>query len=718
MRSERSVISAAAPEGVDCEGCGGRGRPGYVPVAVEWCGVFLSAWQRCPKRCGARTQAQARLRAQARACSPRLRQWQVPAAAPAVTDLTPRQDRTQEQDQAAAVAPRTSAKPQARRAPAARKRAATAAPAAQRGPELVAAVLLDVDGSAVVADVPGVGLPGAKTLDALFAWLASGPALGVAPVHKDGRRHNGTVILSDALCKALKLPAKLPEQSKRAALVERLRQAADTAGCELGQVGPRIAVKPRKAEGVRRAPSVTVVVSPWLGQGQGPEQAVNYWLDRLGDGDARTLARRLRSVAADLGVPLTGTARVTARTLLEAVRPREQWGPNRDGTRIPRDGALPDGDTCVPPAAGRWHPLTRAALEAGEPVCREDDFARWTRPLTEQEAALPLAVEVDVCTAHLAVTGSLALPVSPLQHTTRPMWDKRTAGLWWCDFTGLRLAAAGLTLQQCEQAAALLPHPATVDGQAPNGPGWYATPTVAYMVEAYGFDPATITQAYTAAHSAVVLKEWTARLRDAYKFRLAVLGIGEAMDPAAFTVAYAAREEAARGSVESADALALVDFYKDVYRANTGSWSENPRGDQAEEMERWLRDVVASWHYRPEYRFTILAASRTAMHRRLVKTFALTGRAPFAVHVDGVVYASVSGDPAELVALDAAGKQVPGAVRLGAAPGSCKHDATVPMDAVRAALESGEPLQGAHGLMPRYDTTGQLIEQEEEANRG
>jgi hypothetical protein len=583
----------------------------------------------------------------------------------------------------------------------------------------VAAVLLEVEGSAVVADMPGVGVPGAKTLEALFAWIASGPALGVAPLHRDGRRHNGTVVLGPALCRALKLPAKLPEPSKRAALADRLRTAADAAGCEIGKsIGTRIAVKPRRVEGVRRAPSVTLVVTPWLGQGEGPEQAANYWLDRLGDGDAATLATRLRDVAFDLGVPLTGTARVTARTLLEALRPREEWGPNRDGTRVLKAGAMVDGDTCVPPAAGRWHPLTIAALKAGDALCREDDFVRWTRPLLPEEAARPLAVELDVCTAHLAVTGSIYVPVGAMRHQERPAFDKKTAGLWWCDFTGLTLTGPGLTPEQAARAEQLLPHPATASGHAPDGPGWYATPTVAYMVEAYGFDPATIAEGYVSDHSVVQLKEWTARLRDAYKFRLAVLGIGDAMEPADFLAAFAERKNTAAHDPFSSSALVLSEFYKEVYRANTGSWSENPRGDSPEEMERWTRDVVASWHYRPEIRFTILAASRTAMHRRLVKTYALTGRAPFAVHVDGVVYASETGDPAALVPMDAAGKQVPGALRLGAAPGSCKHDATVPMAAIVAAMEAGEPMQGAGGLIAHYGTDGELIEQQEGAHRG
>jgi hypothetical protein len=608
--------------------------------------------------------------------------------------------------------------------------------------DLVAAVLLEVDGGQVLADVPGLGAPGAKTLEALFAWIASGPPLGVPGIHRDARRHNGAVVLGPDLCRALKLPARLPEGAKRTALGEKLQAAAAASGCDIGSadqrkkgewarsVATRIAVTPRRAEGVRRAGAVTLVVTPWIGQAGGPAQAVDYWLDRLGaptdpdqlgDLDPAILAEHLRAVAFDLGVPLTGTARVTARTLLESVRPREEWGPNHDGTRVLKPGVLPDGDTCVEPAAGRWHPLTLKALEEGRPVCREEDFIRFTRPLTQAEAAMAYGVELDVCAAHMAITGSLLVPISPLLLRANPVFAKNTCGQWWCDFTGLRLTTPMLTPEQRVLAEQLLPHPATSDGKPPTGPGWYDTKTVEGMIEWYGFDPATITEAYVAEHSAELFKESTKRLRDGYKYRNAQLGIGEGMDPAAFLAAYAARPYLAATDQVAASAMVLIEFHKDVYRANTGSWSENPRGDDEAEMARWVREVVESWHYRPEIRFRILAASRFAMFRRLLKTFAATGRAPFAVHVDGIVYASADGDPLALVPFTDDGKQMTGTVRLGIAPGSCKHDATVPMPAIIAALAAGEPLQGAHGIVARYGTDAQLIRTDTEmegAGRG
>jgi hypothetical protein len=730
---------------VGCAGCAGHQRPGYVrvwevdptsPNGMRW------QWHRCPERCTPESRkASVDRQLIARGFRPigsgvpaeilaqdGARQPSRPAAARCGND--PRAQLT-DGDRAAveefrehlaarqlghADAPAESTPAPARTTrstPSTRPAARTRTTAPER-PGLVAAVCLDSGrGGTVTADVDGIGVPGAATVEALFAWIASGPALGISPVHADGRRHNGTVVLSAKLCRVLGLPKTLPTDTKgQRALAKTLRAAADAAGVDIGErIAGRLSAVPRKTPGVRRAYGVTLVITPWLGQTEGPGQAAEHHLVELGENDAAALARRLRLMADDLGVPLISTPAVTARALLEAVRPRERWSEDRDGTRVEKAGALPSGDHCVPVAAGRWHPLTQAAMDEGATVCREDDLIRWHRPLTEGEAAAAWAVEVDVSTAHLSVTGSLPLPVGPLQHTDAPRFDKRTAGLWLCDFTGTELVAAHVPeALRGQAAAAVLPHPATTDGTAPTGPGWYATPTVAYMAEAYGFDPATIREAYVSTHTAAALKEWTARLREAYKGRLAVLGITDGMAPADFLTAYAARAERAAADPAAADAVALVDLYKGIYRGATGMWAQGvtPRGGetQQEAQERWLKDVAPSWHYRPEIRFHVLAASRTATHRRIVKTYALTGRAPLAVHVDGLLYACETPEPLPLVPLTDTGAQVPGALRLGAAPGSCKHDATVPMDVIRAALAAGEPLQGAYGIAAHYGTDG------------
>jgi hypothetical protein len=117
--------------------------------------------------------------------------------------------------------------------------------------------------------------------------------------------------------------------------------------------------------------------------------------------------------------------------------------------------------------------------------------------------------------------------------------------------------------------------------------------------------------------------------------------------------------------------------------------------------------VAGAWHYRPEVRFHIIAAARIAGHRRMRKTLVQTGRAPFAINVDQLMYAAPSADPSSLLAVDGDGKPVPGTVRLGSAPGSYKYDSAVPMDRVRELLaEKVHPSRATH----EYDVTGSPVE--------
>jgi hypothetical protein len=321
-------------------------------------------------------------------------------------------------------------------------------------------------------------------------------------------------------------------------------------------------------------------------------------------------------------------------------------------------------------------------------VCEEEDYKAWARPLLPAEQAAPWAVAVDVCASFLSVTETLRLPLGALTLRESPRWDAKVAGLWLCDFTGLETEAD-------------LPHPATFTGQAPTGPGWYATPTVAYMVSAYGYDPAAITAAYLSGESVAFLKEWTTRIRDAYKRCMAVLGVTDGMDDAAFLAAYAARKSGTDTDPAKADALILADAYKGIYKGGIGKWTDN--GSQYRDDAEWAEKVAATWSYRPEVRFTILSAARIGAHRRMRKTYELTGRAPLSLNVDSYLYASPEPSPLPLLPKTPDGRPVPGALRLGSAPGSFKHEASVPMAAVAAALaDRVHPSRLTHD----YDTAG------------
>lgn len=681
MRANRSVT--AAPQRsriVGCVGCAGHQRPGYVR---EWTTDATSpngsrwVWKRCPEECTADSrqvsvdrQLAARFgrpvgTATAPAACAGLSAGPAPAPAPAPIVTAPPSRRS------------TSRRPAAPRA---------ARPAS---PELVAAVAVDVDDAGrLVVDVDGIGSPESVTADALFGWLGTVPPIGVARVHEDAPDRDGTVCLSAAALAALKLPAKLPTGKRADQVAAKLRKGAAAHGIELSErIGAGFKAWRRRGEAGPRL-SVKVIVTPWLGQGETGAVKAGELITQLAgdDADAGTLARRLRRFTAELGIAPGATTAVTSWQLLDAVRPRVRWVKDDGGrwSREDREGALPDGDTAVPVAAGARHPLTRERTAARLLVCEDEDFKWWAREPLPEEAARPWAVALDVCTSYLSVPETLRLPSGRLVHTDAPAFDGKTAGVWLCDFSTLETEAE-------------LPHPATVSGLVPEGPGWYATPTVDYMAREYGFDPATISEAYVSEHTAPILREWLARIRTAYKGAMATLGLVDGMDDAAFLAAWSSRKDTA-GDQAREDAAALADAYKAIYKGGVGKWADKARHLEDDE---WADRVAVAWHYRPEIRFHVVAAARIAMHRRMRKTYRLTGRAPLAVNVDQVMYAADAPHPGELLPKDDAGRPVPGTLRLGSAPGSFKHESSVPMTAVAAALADREhPARLTHDYTP------------------
>jgi hypothetical protein len=202
------------------------------------------------------------------------------------------------------------------------------------------------------------------------------------------------------------------------------------------------------------------------------------------------------------------------------------------------------------------------------------------------------------------------------------------------------------------------------------------------MVTTYGWDPAGVQQAYLPDESVPLLKEWTTRIRAGYKRCMSALGVVDGMDDAAFLAAYAARGTA--GTAEQADALVLSAAYKRLYKEGIGRWTAN--GSHCRDDAEWAERIAGAWSYRPEIRFTILAAARVGAHRRMRKTLQLTGRAPFALNVDSYLYASPEPSPLPLLPRTPEGGPVPGALRLGSAPGSFKHESSIPMAAVAGAM--------------------------------
>ncbi|MFC9068827.1 hypothetical protein [Streptomyces harbinensis] len=660
----------ARGEIIACQGCVGYMRPGSVQA---WTGQAWE-WVSCPQGCTPETRAASRAQQQAE----RARAAQTPPAprAPASRPSTTRS-----------------------KTPAAKDAASRAAGRRKVERTLTAAVAVDADDAGqLVADTDAVPAPTGSKLADLMRWISAvGPSIGVNKVHEAGRATDGTVCIGAAALGVVKIAAKLPSTEKgmeRAAT--KLRKAAETAGLEISDVrGAGFKLWRRKGDAGGRRMSVKVLIVPWLGQGDTgtirmTELVTDLAADETGTPDARTLARRMRRFAADLGIPPGGTTAVTSVHLLEAVRPRTEWteGPDGRHKRQLRPGALPEGDHTVPVAPGARHPVYLERQRAGELFCDDEDFKWWERPLTEEETARPWAVAVDTCASYLSVTETLLLPLGPLAHTTAPAWSPRTCGLWLCDFTVLETEAE-------------LPHPATFSGEAPEGPGWYATPTVAYMVREYGYDPASIQEAYVSSDSVPVLKRWTEHVRSAYKQAYATLGITDGMTDTDFLAAWESLQDTPR-DVAREDAISLLQSYKGIYKGGIGKWADSAKHKEDDE---WLADVASAWHYRPELRYHVVAAARIATHRRARKTFQLSGRAPFAVNFDQLMYTTEAPTPIELLIKTDKGKPEPGTLRLGSAPGSMKFDAAVPMDALRANWAGTERLHSSR-IAAQHTTAG------------
>ncbi|MGW1290301.1 hypothetical protein ACWD4N_43570, partial [Streptomyces sp. NPDC002586] len=145
--------------------------------------------------------------------------------------------------------------------------------------------------------------------------------------------------MSSAALKTLGLPAALPNTDKAAsALKKKLTTAAASAGMEISEeIGPIFHVFRRSGAPGGPKTSARVIVTPWLGQGTEKQQTTSEMMAQMartpsGELDALTLARRIRTYVADLGVAPGVTPATTSKLLLEAVRPRAEWYQDDDGT--------------------------------------------------------------------------------------------------------------------------------------------------------------------------------------------------------------------------------------------------------------------------------------------------------------------------------------------------------------------------------------------------
>ncbi|MFE1198462.1 telomere-associated protein Tap [Streptomyces olivaceoviridis] len=564
----------------------------------------------------------------------------------------------------------SSRRPEAKKA--AKRPVATAAADGrfENGP--LAVVDVDDDGQVVAFCVGGLVLDvPAKTLPALVDWTLTEAKLGQARLHRHGKDADPVLVLTSAALERYGLPAELTPEERRAGRLpagHKVVKQIARAGQQLTQRGFGAWTRVyREPEGSRRR-CVQLCIPAW---GALP---VDEW-DNKNDPQLPTmhgadLARFLGTYADRVMTP-RGTTAVTGLELMTALRPptrAEKDEATGEFRQAFNDDALtrlydvvecevPDEHPILKGKFARHHMRTPAEMLMEEPY-------NWCRPLTDDECMQPYLVAIDVNMAFAAAANGLTVGLNgPTRLTGNPKFDPALPGSWLVDLSHVdlsRVQVAGRTVD-----AHRLPSPFTPTGERPEGPAWYATPTVAYAVE-LGFDVAPI-EAYVRTQTGRYLDPWYKRLRDAYVTTMADLGVTTDMSGQEFLDAMARSKR-----VDPALSLVLKAI-KATAKGGIGKLRQRNRG-QVPYYEPWPALERTTW--RPDIRAAVLASVRVSMHRKMMKTAAAADVYPVAIGTDAIVYPSPGPSPLDFLPHTADGKPAPGTFRLGVSPGMVKHQGT------------------------------------------
>ncbi|MGW7197327.1 telomere-associated protein Tap [Streptomyces chryseus] len=574
---------------------------------------------------------------------------QGPAAAPAPTPAVPAAAPRRRSPAPASVSRRKVAKPIVK----------AVAPEHADGP---LAVLDITDGTltAHLADGRTVPCP-AKTVQALAAWALDKKKirLGAAKLHDNGFDQDPLIILTESAVAHFGLPINLEDQ-------EDLRLPADhkivknitRAGWELTKSGfgpwPRIF---KRLDGKRHCIQLALV--PWRAL------ETRAWGDAA-ELPAHDLAKLLGSFA-NLVITPRGTVAVTAEELMTALRPptRAEWSEEKNKYV---SAIVPDTlHAVVAPApceAPDEHPIVAADYpeEGSRPASEalDEEACIWVRPfelITDEERARPHVVALDVAVAFLAACRRLHVGTGPAIHRPRnPSFDPDLPGSWYLDLSHVEIDPR-------------LPNPFTPSGERPEGPAWYATPTVSYAVE-LGADVRPMEAWVRETHSPY-LQPWYEKLRAAYLTTMAGLGVTADLDDEEFLAAMAAYKDG------DAALVTLVNAIKATAKSGIGKLRQRPNmGLDHVFGEPWPALNRKTW--RPDIRAMILSKARINMHRKMWNLARVANRYPLAVNTDCVIYAADDLSPLPVL-LGPDGQPVRGGFRLGVNPGSVKHQGSQTM---------------------------------------
>ncbi|MDC2960406.1 transcriptional regulator [Streptomyces gilvifuscus] len=508
----------------------------------------------------------------------------------------------------------------------------------------------------------------ATTIPQLVEWTLGQSGLGADRLHRHGKDSDPLIVLTARAAARFGLPAeledrrglRLPDDHPVLRQLARVKWKLTRRG-----FGPWPRIYRPAQDGHRQC--VQLAVLPWgaldtrtwgsAGQLPAPELA-----QVLGDYATRVLTPR--GSAAVCGLELMTALRPPTRPVKDSATGTWSSGPNPGALTHPVDPA--------PPEAPDEHPVVTALYTRGHQrtpaeVLDEEAF-EWIRDpeqLTDDECTKPYAVGIDVNMAFAAAANRLTVGLDAPLHVNAPAFDKAVPGSWLVDLSHIDLDPR-------------LPNPFTPHGHRPDGPAWYATPTIAYAVE-LGYDVHPI-EAWLRPHSGPYLDGWYTRLRDAYLATMERLGVRVGMSEPDFLAAMEDHQHA-----DEAQAIVLSAI-KATVKGGLGKLRERPQGAGYRPGERWPALERPTW--RPDIRAAVIATARVNMHRKMLK-LAGAGLFPIAVLSDCVVYVSDGPSPLDFLPRTAEGKSLPGGFRLGVSPGMVKHEGTQTLMWAARMLDEG-----------------------------
>uniref|UniRef100_UPI000849AD28 telomere-associated protein Tap n=1 Tax=Actinacidiphila rubida TaxID=310780 RepID=UPI000849AD28 len=544
--------------------------------------------------------------------------------------------------------------------------------------------VLDGDGQLYCAGGLVLRCPALSVPD-LVEWTLEHARLGTPRLHRSGKDGDPLVVVTAAAAARLGLPLELTDRrAMRLAPDHPVLAQIAGANWQLTQrgFGPWARVYRPAAGGERRC--VQLAVLPW----QALEARAWGGADLL---PAAELARVLSVYAARVLTPRGSTA-VTGLELMTALRPptravRDEASGNWVPGPVP--GSLTRAFDPAPPEAPDEHPVVAAAVPRGhvrgEAEVLDEEAFDWIRPtetLTDQECARPWAVGIDVNTAFLAAVSRLPVGLCGPRHVREPRFDKQVPGSWLVDLSALAVDPR-------------LPNPFTPHGGRPQGPAWYATPTVAYAQELIDTHHLPVQlrplEGYLRPEAGPYLEPWYKVLSQAYKATMADLGVDAGLTPRQFLAAMEGLGDTDPGMA------AVLSAIKATVKGGIGKLRERPKGAGYRPGRPWPALERPTW--RPDIRAAVISAARVNMHRKLMNVAAATGGrlpprshqgawtalfgpralAPVAVLSDCAVYPSPGPSPLDVLPTDADGRPSPGTFRLGVSPGMVKHEGSKPL---------------------------------------